>query len=349
MDLGWFHTMVPRWAAGLDVYVGGIPSSYPPATFPLLYPLIGGLTLGATSWLWALLNAIALAWLAITFSRHSGAVSRRERWFAGLWPLAANATGVAIGNGQITLFVLAMLVASALRLRELRTLGRDLCVSCLFLFALSKPNIAAPFFWIALFGSPTIRPATFIVAGYALLTVFGAAFQSGSVFSLFALAAANGSRVAGTNGYLDLSLWLHHLGYPNVILPASLLVLAALGVWTYLHRDNDIWILIGVSGIVARLWTYHSVYDDVLVLLAMVALFRVAKTTTGDTGVVAGILVGLSVASMLALSSWTSESSLMFWITATVHAVVWGCDLAFLVFFARRTSAGAPRRESDPA
>lgn len=350
MDLGWFHTMVPRWAAGLDVYNGGIPSSYPPATFPLLYPLVGGLTLGAASWLWATLDAIALVWLAFTFSRHGGGVTRRERWFTALWPLAANATGVAIGNGQPTLFVLAMLLGSALRLRMSRGLTRELMVGAMFLFALAKPNIAVPFFWMVLFVPSSIRTAIVIVIGYAVLTMFAASFQPASVVSLFALAAANGARVAGRNGYLDLSLWLHQSGYPQLLLPAAVLVLAALGVWAYRRRDADIWVLLGVTGIVARLWTYHSVYDDVLILPAMLALFRLAKANTGDTGVVAGLLLGLNVASMLALGSWTSERSPMFLATATIHAAVWITTLGFLVFCSRGPAAtGLASTPAHPA
>ena len=58
----------------------------------------------------------------------------------------------------------------------------------------------------------------------------------------------------------------------------------------------------GVAAYVARLWTYHRWYDDMLILLPMVALFRVAKSrpTIGDADVTAGVLLGLTLLLMLA-------------------------------------------------
>ena len=61
-------------------------------------------------------------------------------------------------------------------------------------------------------------------------------------------------------------------------LPASLLLFFALGAFVYRHRTADPWILLGVAGIVTRIWAYHRVYDDVLVLPALLALARVIPT-----------------------------------------------------------------------
>ena len=58
--------------------------------------------------------------------------------------------------------------------------------------------------------------------------------------------------------------------------PASLLVLFLLGCWTLRHRAGDVGLIFGVTAIVARFWTYHRVYDDLLILLPMVALFPIA-------------------------------------------------------------------------
>jgi hypothetical protein len=58
---------------------------------------------------------------------------------------------------------------------------------------------------------------------------------------------------------------------------ASVLIFAAFTAWAYRHRRADTWILLGAAAIVARLWTYHRIYDDVLLLLPMVALYRLAR------------------------------------------------------------------------
>jgi hypothetical protein len=69
-------------------------------------------------------------------------------------------------------------------------------------------------------------------------------------------------------------------GLPQLSVPAALLALGGLGAWVYRRRRADLWILIGAAALVARLWTYHFVYDDVLILLPLVALFRLAHSQT---------------------------------------------------------------------
>ena len=44
----------------------------------------------------------------------------------------------------------------------------------------------------------------------------------------------------------------------------SLILLGGLGAWVYRFRRVDVWLLIGVSAVIARLWTYHRTYDDLL-------------------------------------------------------------------------------------
>ncbi|MFQ5936741.1 MAG: hypothetical protein ACE5LB_10055, partial [Acidiferrobacterales bacterium] len=60
--------------------------------------------------------------------------------------------------------------------------------------------------------------------------------------------------------------------------------------------------LIGVSAIVARFWVYHRAYDDMLLLLPMITLFRIAKQDTVGNGdsVVAGVLLAVTMIAMFA-------------------------------------------------
>jgi hypothetical protein len=83
--------------------------------------------------------------------------------------------------------------------------------------------------------------------------------------------------------------------------PISVLVLIALGGWIYRHRRKDLWLLLGVTAFVACSWTYHRWYDDLLILLPMVALFRVVKREPANgEGVVAGALLAATLLVMLA-------------------------------------------------
>jgi hypothetical protein len=79
-------------------------------------------------------------------------------------------------------------------------------------------------------------------------------------------------------------------------------VLAGLGWWTHGNRRADRWFLLGVTAVTARFWTYHGWYDDILVLLPLVALFRIAKRSEREGGrdVIAGLLFAITIAAMLA-------------------------------------------------
>jgi hypothetical protein len=100
----------------------------------------------------------------------------------------------------------------------------------------------------------------------------------------------------------DPAHWLGSLGLKEWIFPTSLALLLALGLWSYRYRHIDIWILMGITSYVARFWTYHRWYDDALILLPIVTLFRIAKHGPSDHAedVIAGVLLGVILLLMLA-------------------------------------------------
>ena len=102
--------------------------------------------------------------------------------------------------------------------------------------------------------------------------------------------------ISGHGNASNLHVWLGMLGLREWILPASLLVWLVLGFWIHRQRDGDLWALLGVAAIVACFWTYHRWYDDVLLLLPMVALFRMAKRGSAVAGGLLGAAILLSLA-----------------------------------------------------
>jgi hypothetical protein len=124
------------------------------------------------------------------------------------------------------------------------------------------------------------------------------------------------------------------------VLPASLLILLGLGLWVYRHRQGDLWVLLAVTALVARFWTYHMGYDDLLILLPMVALFRLAKHSQSQASgrdVVAGVLLAVTVVIMLVphmlhrLAGLHQLSPPLNWLLTWGYAVVWLLILIFLL------------------
>jgi hypothetical protein len=127
------------------------------------------------------------------------------------------------------------------------------------------------------------------------------------------------------------------LGLKNWIIPVTLLILAAQGLWTYRNRHGDIWLLIGVAALVARFWTYHRWYDDLLILLPMVALFRIAKqeSSTNGRGVIAGVLLAITLLATLAPGGLYLFPPPLNSLYAVGQSMVWIVVLIFLLDQAR--------------
>lgn len=198
-----------------------------------------------------------------------------------------------------------------------------------------KPSVSAPFFWLVLFVSGTLRPALLVVAGYVGLTFLADILQPGELADLLRAWVGNASE-AYDRGYADLHEWLRLLGLSEWAIPASLAVLALLGLWTYLHRDRDLWLHLGVSAIVSRLWTYHLWHDEVVLVLAAVALFRVARQSPApDRSLLsAAVLPPLLVAGMI-VSTRGAELPVPWSPAVADRPLIWASTLVFLMVRAR--------------
>ena len=165
-------------------------------------------------------------------------------------------------------------------------------------------------------------------------------FQDSSLSTLLRELLAQPS--LGQRGEANLQAWLANLGLKQWAFPAAALLLATLGVWTYLHRHADFWLLVGVTALAARLWTYHRWYDDLLILLPMVALFRIAKTGASDgSDILAGVLLAITVLAMLAPGGLFLFPSPWNTIYLAGQVVVWFAVLFFLVDRAGREKYAA--------
>lgn len=148
IDFEIFRAMLGDWFAGRPVYTGpkSTVNTYLPASMLLFWPVYGWASRSVALFAWFVATAVALAWLVRCMVRESGAQGKAERAFVALLPLATYPAGAIVGNGQSTLFVLALLLAALVTLRDREPgWGRDLAVALCLLFALVKPTVAAPF------------------------------------------------------------------------------------------------------------------------------------------------------------------------------------------------------------
>ncbi len=355
IDLTQRHRNVKWWFAGVPIYEKTGSAVYPPASFIMLWPFVGWLGEIPTRYFFAATIIIWLVWLIKLSIRESGASNSLEKYFILLIPLSTYATGATIGNGQLIIHVLPCLIVGILLLAEKRLQWQNEIIGVfLFLFALVKPTVSAPFFWIVLFVPRKLRPALLVVFGYILLTLIACSFQDDSPISLMQEwlkrgqeGVEYGAKTYGTSNLSSLlskaqtsvsessgiSIWLLKLNFYAANMFISLLVLGISGLWTYFYRKVDIWILLGVMGFVARFWTYHGWYDDLLILLPMICLYRICKKSSSTLKVwITGFLFCLILLFGLAPGGiYVLPYPWNIWYE-TIQTVIWTIALFFLIY-----------------
>lgn len=316
---------------------------YPPASYVMLWPFLGWMDAMTARWLWAGTTILMLVWLIRIFIDECHVERRMERVFLALIPLSIYPTGAAIGNGQLTIHVMPLLLYSILMLTyETPSWRRDLIGSGLFLLSLVKPTVAGPFFWIILFVRGSWRPALLISISYIALTWLALSFKDLPVEVMLSawVERASGGVIYGsiTGGVANQSTLLMSLGMKVWLIPAALIGLALAGVWMFMHRRVDPWITMGVIGLLFRFSIYHRWYDDILVLPAMAALYRLAKENhvTTRVSVTAGLLFGLLLITMIAPGGLYLLPAPWNGYYTQMQVVIWGSVLMFLFYQAWR-------------
>jgi len=294
---------VTGWFEGIQLYKLNANAVYPPASYLMMWPLVGWLGFAGARILYGVVIAACVLQLSRGFRNACGVESRYEKRLLFLVPLATYPVGATIGNGQLGIFVvLSVMAAIPLLWTAKASWKRDALIAALFLIALVKPTLAAPFFLVILLLPGGFRPATLTVLGYAALTWIASFFQTMNPLQLMDIwfrRSVSGSQWGALNGegsirlsgdgtlaevvHVNLHSVLGAVGLSSQIALASFAVVALLGAWIFLRRQASPWLLLGVVAIVTRFYTYHGWYDDVLMLLPLIALAQVTKDQSNFT------------------------------------------------------------------
>ena len=312
-------------------------------------PFLGWLSLPYARILWSVTALAALAWTTSLLVRESRSKSRLESLVVALLLLAMNQTGVAVGHGQLILHLLPVLLVGVLIVqRGSGTWHEDVRAAACLLLALVKITITIPFLWLAFFtpGSNNtgrawrVRPILLVALGYVGLTAFATSFQPDMPWRQLKNWLAEAQVVSQSGGYADVHSWLSALGLKSLMLPASAVLLLALGVWTYRYRRVDLWIRLGVAGLVARIWMYHRQYDDVIVVFALVALRQ--RVVAGRDAALSAWLLATAMFLMLLPARLQNMPAPWWMVYNGGHAMVFFALLAWLCWEAHQQQRGLP-------
>lgn len=309
--------------------VGYPPWSYVPAS--LLVPPIAAF--GPVRAWFAALSALSLAFLALW--AHRG-LRRRDPELALLG--AATVLGLTpnlftLSAGQYGLVVNALVVGSFLLAERGHRTGAGAALG----IALLKPQSAGTFV-IAHLASGNLRA---VAIAAALAGAFAAAALAwidtgpieyfrdmagiplGDGYGFYSWAVALGG---------DPAFWAPALGIGGAIVTAALL-------WR--HRAASLWTHLAIAAVVGRLWSYHGIYDDVMLVFLPLALLRAWSEGRGGRRVPAAWLAVLATLAApipyLPQRDWASLQ--------VAHVAIWIAGLAVLLR-AEEATSGTPDRRS---
>ena len=292
IDLRLRHGEIGRWFAGLPVYADRRHAGYPPASYVLLFPFLGWLGEYGARWLWGALTVAELSLLSILTIRFIGTTKRLEKLLIVLTLFSAYPITVTLGNGQLGIHIFTLFLCAMLLVECRATWRIDVAASVLLIFAATKPSFSAPLYWIVLFALGRLRPIFLVMGSYVSLTAFALMFRPESISNMLHDFIEHNREVIGTSGGAHIAVWMRFIGLSDWTSIASLGLFVALGCWVYSNRRADRWMLLGVSAVVARIWTYHRMYDDLLILFAMLPLARwLRRSSVPDNVRVLGALL----------------------------------------------------------
>jgi hypothetical protein len=339
VDLKLFAILTHDWFACTPVYQLHSFSTYPPASHLIFWPLFGNFQVASIRIAWAILTVGLLIWLA-RFSVGAGRAqsqSKQIQWFLALIPLSMNSVGVAIGNGQLTLVVIALICSSLRYAREDKNArSMQLFAAFLFFVALVKPSLSVPFFWVLLFMPGSLVPSLATAGAYGLATLYSSQFQGGHVLNLLGEWIGRAAEIE--LGYANLHTLLQSIGMKQLFMPLQFALLLALGLWVNKNRKVDSFIVLGVVALFARFWTYHAVYDDAIVIFAILAIYRISQRKPLRLPYQFPLewLVAVNILVMLAPARMRYFPQPLSFLFKGGHTFVWLVDLALLLYFARQ-------------
>jgi len=333
IDLGNYHRLVADWFEGRPIYLDRT-AVHPPATYLLMWPFVGWLSFEKARWLWGATSALALAALVRLGLRAAAPDESIERRLIALIVLGTYPAGATIGNGQLGLHVLLALASAFLLVeRSPPLVQHDLVAGGLLCLALVKPTLSAPFLlWLAV-RPRGLRSVLFAIAGYLAATWGAMAARPETPTEIVRGWLA--SPGLGQRGTANLQAWLRAVGHLELARGAALGMLVGLAWWLLRHRRSRALLVLPVVAITARLFTYHRWYDDLLILVPLLALYRFVRREGAERlwGRIAGALFVLTTLAMVAPGGHYILPPPWKQAYLTVLVALW---LAMLAFFASR-------------
>lgn len=278
-------------------------------------------------------NLAATVFIGVWAYRTSAHLGRDAAAALTVACLSLSAYSPGLQTGNYPLIVTALLAAS-MALERRRAGGAGLALG----LAMLKPHMAGPFIAGAACRGRLIAVA--VATAYVVMAslVTWAVVKVDPLEMMGQMLASSNHWVGMTYG--PLSLLLAAGLEPRVATPLNAALFLCAGAALHLRfRALDILAHYAIAGVVARLFAYHQVYDNLLLVFLLLALGLTAVRQRSAPARVAFLAVGLSLWPPAGLTDWRAYQ--------VIQVLAWCGGLATLLLCLRNERPGAPRPVSN--
>lgn len=303
----------------IDSQLGAVTSGgYPAWAFFSGFIFFPPIPFELTRWYHALLNAISLVILAIFAYQIGKPYGKLKAWFTVVACLSIGTHTTTLGNGQYGIIVNALLIVMFWLLQSNANISAGLILG----LALLKPNISALYFLI-----PIIKKRINAVIACCLYiavssSIIGIIVKVSPIYMIEKV--VNVSQYYVDSGYSGINVLLKFGINPLLatILLAIIATVVTFGLF-YLFQDCSLLFLFAIASGIGRLWTYHLIYDNVMLVFLLLAIIELNFKKPNRFNILILILLCLT----LLLPSRISDSSY----AQIFQTIIWCTSLSYIV------------------
>lgn len=326
-----------RWKEQRYIYYGLYPYDITNGS-PLIDPQLGAVTSGGypawaffsgfiffppipfelTLWYHVLLNAISLVILAIFAYQIGKPYGKLKAWFTIVTCLSLGTHTTTLGIGQYGIIINALLVLMFWLLQGNANISAGLILG----LALLKPNISALYFFIPIIKkriNAVIACCLYIVVSSSII---GLIVKVSPIYMIEKVVKV--SQYYVDRGYSGINVLLKFGINPLLATILLAIVATVVTVWLfYLFKDCSLLFLFAIASGIGRLWTYHLIYDNVMLVFLLLAIIELNFKRPNRFNLLVLILLCLTLL-------------IPTFITYSIHAqiiqsIVWCTSLSYIV------------------
>jgi hypothetical protein len=239
---------------------------------------------------YSLWNALGLVVIGVWADRMAGDCSRAARLFLVASVMAIGAFCMTIGTGNYGIIVLALLVLGYQMSESGRPIGAGLALGV----SLLKPTLSGPFLVAHLVKRQVGVLA--VVAGYliaASVVVWGFT-RTDPLEMTGQMLHASRHFVGAGFGPLNVAI-ASGVPYSAAVLGTAAVVVGLGFAVMIIFRDRPLLTHYAIAAVTTRLWTYHLVHSNLIMLFLLVALWRQAVARPRPAAIIAYAAVAMTL------------------------------------------------------